>query len=57
MEDTVLVRISLSDRDRIKQECRQIYLKHHPEMINLHLSMRFMISKIVDWYIKSPGGL
>lgn len=39
------------NKDRLKEDVREEYLKHHPEMKDVKLSENFLVTKLIDYYL------
>lgn len=42
---------SVSTKDLLLDECKQEYLKHHPEMEGVILTQSFLVRKVIDFYL------
>ena len=48
----VPIKIKESDKDRIFKECKTEFLKNHPELKGMRITYNFMITQIIEWYLK-----
>ena len=49
---TKLINANIKDVQRLRNECKQLYLKFHPDMKDEKLSDSFLLRKIIDFYLK-----
>lgn len=47
-----VIRISQDNQSRLRSECRELFLDHHPEMKGLTITDEFIVTKIIDFYLK-----
>lgn len=47
------IRIAVKDRDKLMNECVEIFLKAHPEMRGMKITQDFMIKKVIRYYIET----
>ena len=48
-KNTIAIRINVTDKERLISEFRTQYLKLHPELDGMRLSIRFLIKKLLDF--------
>jgi len=46
------LKVEKADKKRMMKECRDLFLKSHPEFRGSHISQRFMFRKLVDFYLE-----
>lgn len=39
--------------DKIMSECKEEFLKHHPEFKGINITQNFMLTKIAEFYLKN----
>ena len=44
--------IDNDDLKKLRSECKQLFLNSNPKFVGLKLSDRFMLKKIIDFYLK-----
>jgi len=47
----VSMRIDEDDKDRLMNDCKELFLKNHPEMDGMNISQRFMLHKVIKFYL------
>jgi len=52
MVNTVSIRVPVISLAKMRKECKEIFLKAHPEMKGLILTDGFMFNKLTEWYCK-----
>ena len=52
MVNTVLIRISQEDAKLLKDECKEEFLNHHPEMEDINLTYLKLVHETVKFYLK-----
>ena len=51
--ETQLTNIRKVDLQTLRKECKELFLKHHPEMRGMKLSDSFMLCKVIEFYLKA----
>jgi uncharacterized pyridoxamine 5'-phosphate oxidase family protein len=49
-----LVRISLRNLEKLRNDVKKEYLRHHPEMQNIYLSDDKMFYELIEFYLRMP---
>jgi len=48
----VCIWIKAETKDKLRKDCRDIWLKYHPEFAEINLTDHFMVDKVVARYIE-----
>jgi len=51
---TQMIKVDSEDVIKIDGRCKEIFLRHHPEMIGMKLSRKFMVKRLVKFWVESP---
>lgn len=46
-----IIKVQNIDKKRMMNECKELFLAHHPEMKGMKISQSFMFKKLVDYYL------
>jgi len=54
MDKTYVERIAVSHEDKVsmRTDCKELFLKEHPEFIGFKISDGFMFKRLVQYYLK-----
>jgi hypothetical protein len=47
------IRVNKKDADMLMKECKELYLKFHPDMKNEKISNSFMLRRVIEFYLKT----
>ena len=50
----VKLTVSQSTKDLIIKDCKEEFLKHHPEFDGMKITENFIARQIADFYLKEP---
>lgn len=53
---TEFIRVPKSSKEKLRNECRELFLKYHPEFRGFRISDGFMFKKVIDFYIETEQG-
>ena len=55
-EKTYSVKLTVSESTKklVNTECREEFLKHHPEIKGMKITENFIVRQIADFYLKEP---
>lgn len=51
---SVKLTVSKSTKELIIEDCKEEFLKHHPELEGMKITENFIIRQIADFYLKEP---
>lgn len=46
------MKVDLKDRDRLRSECKKLFIMENPSMEGMKLSDRFMFHRLINFYTK-----
>lgn len=46
------IHVSTEDKERLRNECKELFLKEHPEFENMKISDGFMFRRLVNYYLE-----
>lgn len=46
------IKVNTVDKKRMMKECKELFLKSHPELKGMNITQRFMFNKLIDFYLK-----
>ncbi len=52
MVKSSLIKVELNDEKILMNECKQLFLSHHPEMKGMRITRAFMFKKIITYYLE-----
>lgn len=52
VDNMVQIWVRTSDKDRMMDECKEDFIKHHPEFRGASITQNFMFRKLVDYYLE-----
>ena len=44
--------VKKENKEKLMNECVKLFLEYHPEMLGMKLSQDFMLSKLIEYYLK-----
>lgn len=47
-----IIRVSAEDYEKMRNQCKDLFLMSHPEMKGMFMSNKFLFCKIVEFYLK-----
>jgi len=47
-----LIEITVEQDKKLTCECKKLFLRAHPEFIGMILSRKFLLEKIIEYYLK-----
>ncbi len=50
----VRLTVSESTKDMVMNECREEFIRHHPELKGMKITENFIIRQIAEFYLKEP---
>ena len=49
----ISIKVDVEDVDKMMNQCRDLYIKAHPDMADIFLSKRFMFKRLVEFYLEN----
>ena len=55
-EKTYSVKLTVSESTKklINEDCKEEFIKHHPELKGMKITENFIVRQIADFYLKEP---
>lgn len=49
---TDMISCSTSDKILLMNECKNLFLKYHPELKGMRITQGFMLKKVIEFYLE-----